>query len=143
MRARRGYRTELDLNNKQRMACLQHASTARFAYNWALSRKIEAYKAGLKVPTAIDLHRALNRLFTGIVTTIGLFDGNVLKYWVEYLNKDGEAGGRWFKAKCSISSGFLPVSTSCAIHCPISGLNLKPYTLTQKYFRRWPVERCR
>ena len=28
---------------------LQHAGAARFAYNWALSRKIEAYKKGEKV----------------------------------------------------------------------------------------------
>src|SRR6266516_5169305 len=57
-----GYKTELDLNNKQRTACLQHAGAARFAYNWALNRKREAYKKGEKVPTAIDLHRAFNTL---------------------------------------------------------------------------------
>ncbi len=62
MKITRGYKTELDLNNKQRTACLQHAGTARYAYNWALSRKIEAYKKGEKVPTAIDLHRELNKL---------------------------------------------------------------------------------
>src|SRR5437764_12008318 len=28
----------------------------------ALAKKVEAYKAGLKVPSAIDLHRKLNRL---------------------------------------------------------------------------------
>ena len=32
------------------------------AYNWGLARKIEAYQAGQKVPTAIDLHRELNAL---------------------------------------------------------------------------------
>src|SRR5918911_1834625 len=62
MKITRGYRTELDLNNKQRTACLQHAGAARFAFNWALNRKIEAYKKGKKVPTAIDLHRELNQL---------------------------------------------------------------------------------
>ncbi len=62
MKITRGYKTELDLNNKQRTACLQHAGTARFAYNWALARKQEAYKKGEKVPTAIDLHRELNKL---------------------------------------------------------------------------------
>src|SRR5438876_7558215 len=62
MKITRGYKTELDLNNKQRTACLQHAGTARYAFNWGLARKIEAYKAGLKVPTAIDLHRELNKL---------------------------------------------------------------------------------
>ncbi len=62
MKITRGYKTELDLNNKQRTACLQHAGAARFAYNWALAKKQEAYKAGQKVPSAIDLHRELNKL---------------------------------------------------------------------------------
>ena len=62
MKITRGYKTELDLNNKQRTACLQHAGAARFAYNWALARKQEAYKKGEKVPTALDLHRELNKL---------------------------------------------------------------------------------
>jgi putative transposase len=58
----KSYKTELDLNNKQRTQCLQHAGAARFAYNWGLQRKIEEYKAGRKTPTAIDLHRELNAL---------------------------------------------------------------------------------
>src|SRR6266571_4805488 len=62
MKITRGYKTELDLNNKQKTLCLKHAGTARFAFNWALAKKIEAYKAGQKVPTAIDLHRELNKL---------------------------------------------------------------------------------
>jgi putative transposase len=56
----RAYKTELDLNNKQRTSLAKHAGTARFAYNWGLGRKIEEYKAGRKTPTAIDLHRELN-----------------------------------------------------------------------------------
>lgn len=62
MIVRRCYRTELDLNNKQRTACLQHAGAARYAYNFGLSRKIAAYRAGQKVPNAIGLHRELNKL---------------------------------------------------------------------------------
>ena len=62
MKITRGYKTELDLNNKQRTACLQHAGAARFAFNWALNKKQEAYKAGKKAPTARDLHRELNKL---------------------------------------------------------------------------------
>jgi len=50
------YKTELDLNNRQRTHCLRHAGAARFAYNFGLRRKIDAYEAGKKVPTAIDLH---------------------------------------------------------------------------------------
>jgi putative transposase len=57
-----GYKTELDLNNEQRTVCLKHAGVARFAYNWGLARSIEVYRATGKRPTAIDLHRDLNRL---------------------------------------------------------------------------------
>lgn len=58
----RAYKTELDLNNPQRTACAKHAGAARWAYNWGLARKQAAYEAGLKAPTAIDLHRELNVL---------------------------------------------------------------------------------
>jgi putative transposase len=66
----RGYKTELDLNNKQRTACLQHAGCARFTYNWGLARKQAAMAArkaaadpkSVKIPTAIDLHKELNAL---------------------------------------------------------------------------------
>ena len=61
----RAYKTELDLNNVQKTACIRHAGAARFAYNWGLARKMEAYQKGKKVPTAIDLHRELNALKKG------------------------------------------------------------------------------
>jgi putative transposase len=41
---------------------VQHAGAARYAYNWGLARKQEAYKATGKSPSAIDLHRELNAL---------------------------------------------------------------------------------
>jgi len=62
MKVLRGYKTELDLNNRQRTACAKHAGAARFAYNWGLRRKIDAYEASGRSPTAIDLHRELNAL---------------------------------------------------------------------------------
>ena len=62
MKVLRAYKTELDLNNHQRTACAKHAGAARWAYNWGLSRKQEAFEAGLKTPSAIDLHRELNVL---------------------------------------------------------------------------------
>ncbi|GHO49721.1 hypothetical protein KSX_78840 [Ktedonospora formicarum] len=58
----RGYRGELDLNNAQQTLCRKHAGAARWAYNYGLRRKQEAYKAGQKTPTAIDLHREINAL---------------------------------------------------------------------------------
>jgi putative transposase len=64
----RAYKTELDLNNIQRTVCLRHAGAARWAYNWGLARKTEAYEKGEKVPSAIDLHRQLNVLKKGELT---------------------------------------------------------------------------
>ena len=58
----RAFKTELDLNNTQKTACMRHAGAARFAYNWGLARKKEAFANGEKTPTAIDLHRELNIL---------------------------------------------------------------------------------
>jgi putative transposase len=58
----RAYKTELDLNNAQVTACKRHAGAARYAYNWGLARKQEAYKATGTSPSAIDLHRELNAL---------------------------------------------------------------------------------
>src|SRR5271157_3107006 len=60
MKITRGYKTELDLNKAQITACLQHAGTARFAYNWGLRRYQEEYAASHKTPTVIDLHKEFN-----------------------------------------------------------------------------------
>jgi len=58
----RAYKTELDLNNEQLTACRKHAGAARWAYNWGLARKQEAYRVTGKSPSAIELHRELNAL---------------------------------------------------------------------------------
>ena len=52
----KSFRTELNLNDKQRTACEKHAGTGRLAYNWALSMVdlLSDYKI---YPTAIDLHK--------------------------------------------------------------------------------------
>ena len=62
MKRLRAFKTELDLNNKQRTLCLKHAGAARFAFNWGLAQKIQAYQNREKSPTAIDLHKKLNVL---------------------------------------------------------------------------------
>ena len=54
---RRAYKAELDPNDRQRSALLRHAGAARFAWNWGLARKMEAWKNGETALTAIDLHR--------------------------------------------------------------------------------------
>jgi putative transposase len=58
----RAYKTELDLNDRQITACKRHAGAARYAYNWGLRRKQDAYRATGTSPSAIDLHRELNAL---------------------------------------------------------------------------------
>ena len=58
----KGYKTELKLNNKQITACLKHAGTARFAWNWGLDRRIKAYKKEGITLNAIALHKELNKL---------------------------------------------------------------------------------
>ena len=62
MKILRAYKTELDPTCKQVKMLLQHAGCARYAYNWGLRKKIEAYKTTGKSPSAIDLHRELNKL---------------------------------------------------------------------------------
>ena len=58
----RAFKTELDLNNTQKTACIRHAGVARYAYNWGLARKKDSFTNGEKTPSAFDLHRELNSL---------------------------------------------------------------------------------
>ncbi len=61
-----GFKTELKVNNTQRILLAKHAGTARHAYNWglALCQKLLKYNKDnpeerLKFPSAIDLHKLL------------------------------------------------------------------------------------
>src|SRR5437667_11803659 len=56
----RSYRTELDPTSHQRVLLARHCGAARFAYNWGLARRIEAYQSDRTVLTSIYLHRELN-----------------------------------------------------------------------------------
>ena len=49
-------------NNKQKTKLFQYANTARFAYNWALSREQENYKNGGKFISDGDLRKEFTRL---------------------------------------------------------------------------------
>jgi len=62
MKIYRGYKTELDPNDRQRSALSNHAGAARFAYNWGLNQKIKAYEETGKSPSYYDLHKELIRL---------------------------------------------------------------------------------
>jgi putative transposase len=59
---KRAYKAEIEPNNVQRTLLLKHAGTARFAWNWGLSRRIQEYKETGKSSNAIDQHRQLNEL---------------------------------------------------------------------------------
>ena len=58
----RAYKTELDPTYKQVREFLRHAGVARFAYNWGLRTKIEAYKETGKSPSAYDLCNEMVKL---------------------------------------------------------------------------------
>lgn len=58
----RAYKVQLDVNNKQQTLLLQHIGCARWAYNWALTKKKESFDKKEKIPNAIELHRELNKL---------------------------------------------------------------------------------
>lgn len=49
-------------NNKQKTKLFQYASTARFAYNWALGREKENYKNGGKFLSDGDLRKEFTQL---------------------------------------------------------------------------------
>jgi len=54
-----GFRTRLELNNRQKTLAAQHAGVARHAYNWGLVIYKQAIESKQKLPTAIDLHKRL------------------------------------------------------------------------------------
>ena len=61
----RAYRYELDPNNSQRSSLVQHAGTARFAYNWGLEQRITRYKNNQgdeRFTDSMKQHKELNSL---------------------------------------------------------------------------------
>ncbi|MFX0079169.1 MAG: RNA-guided endonuclease InsQ/TnpB family protein [Candidatus Hermodarchaeota archaeon] len=63
MRIHRGYRYELDPNNRQRTLLAKHAGCARFAYNWGLEQRIRLfYQQRGRFTNAIQQYRELSQL---------------------------------------------------------------------------------
>jgi len=63
MEVTQAYRYELKLNNVQRTLLAKHAGAARFAWNWALARRIERFEqqeGKEKFSSAMQDHRAWN-----------------------------------------------------------------------------------
>ena len=58
----KSYKVELDPTNVQITNMKKNIGAARFAYNWGLNKKEEAYKQKIKRPSAVDLNRELNLL---------------------------------------------------------------------------------
>lgn len=59
---KKAYKSELDPNNKQITAMRQHVGAARWAFNWGLERIKQAAANGERWPTAVELHREVNKL---------------------------------------------------------------------------------
>ena len=53
----KSFKVKLIPNNRQRTRLFQFAGTARFAYNWALRKEIDAYEAGEKFISNFDLRK--------------------------------------------------------------------------------------
>jgi putative transposase len=65
VKTNQAFRYELDPNNVQHGALVQHAGVARFAYNWALADRIERFEQNegkAKFTSAIEQHKLLNSL---------------------------------------------------------------------------------
>lgn len=58
----KGFKTEIKPNNKQITMLKQHCGTARFAYNWGLSQRIQQYQDTKTFDNAIRQHKTLNKL---------------------------------------------------------------------------------
>jgi putative transposase len=60
MQVKQAFRFELDPNREARITLAKHVGAARFAYNWGLTRCLEAQERGEQIPSAVDLHKDWN-----------------------------------------------------------------------------------
>jgi putative transposase len=61
----KAYRYELDPNNSQKSALLQHAGVARFAFNWGLEQRITLFQTNISAAQFTDAmkqHKLLNSM---------------------------------------------------------------------------------
>lgn len=58
----KGYKVELDPNKCQMTLFRKHFGACRFAFNYALQKKKEAFDKKEKIPNNIELHRELNKI---------------------------------------------------------------------------------
>ena len=62
MKRNHAYKTELQLNDRQKMMVENFIGGARFAYNWGLAERIKLFQTQGKSTSAIDQHKELNKL---------------------------------------------------------------------------------
>ena len=65
MLVHRGYKYELQLNNKERTKLLKGAGIARFAWNWGLAERLQRFKhheGKERFTDAMKQHKLLNSL---------------------------------------------------------------------------------
>ncbi len=101
-----GFKTELKLNNSERVLLSKHAGTARHAWNWGLGltkQILDNNKANrddkIKFPSAIDLHKWL----VALVKPINPWYYEVSKCAPQYaLRQLREAWDRCFKKVCGV-----------------------------------------
>ena len=55
----RGFKTEINFNNKEKTMAKQHCGVGRHAWNWGLAICKEISESRGKLPSAIDLHKRL------------------------------------------------------------------------------------
>ena len=76
----KSFKVMLVPNKRQRTRLFQFAGTARFAYNWALRREIDAYEAGEKFISHYDLRKEFTVLRNSAeYPWLGTISNNVTK----------------------------------------------------------------
>lgn len=96
MKGVRGYKTELDPTPEQYTLFCQCAGVARYAYNYGLARKQEAYTAKEKTPYAVQLQKELTaRKHDDLVWL-----ADVSKWVVQNALRDLDAAFEHFFRKC-------------------------------------------
>lgn len=58
----KGYKVELDPNNRQKSLFVKHAGAARFAYNWGLARRIKEYETTGRMSSFVQQNKQLNAI---------------------------------------------------------------------------------
>ena len=96
----KSFKVKLIPNKKQTTRLFQFAGTARFAYNWALMKEIDAYKAGEKFIGSGDLRKEFTKLRNSAeYSWLKTISNNVTKQAIRDL---GKAYDRYFKGESSV-----------------------------------------